>query len=383
MKIEGIQIPVYFPMGFHRIERSSDLSVRRNGYGGIGVNEKDLVILEQYGLGIKSARRGRGSFLCETDRGLVQVTEFSGSKERLFFQNRVLHFLKEQGWRTDVILENLDGEIVSLDRYENGYVVKEWFRGRECNTKSWEDIQASVRCLARLHQVLRLPPKETAKEEQEALAASLERDQSPEVRKDMEYCGEPLEEELRRHTRELRKVRNFIRARKRKEPFELRFLQVYDAFADQAGKAQERLQSSGGEALHRQCIQERRVSHGDYSQHNILFDSEGEVPVNFARCCFDTQIVDFYYFFRKIMEKQNWNQKMGMEMIQAYQSVRPLGNAEFENLCIRLAYPEKFWKLANHYFNSGKAWIPEKSLQKLEALVSQEKKREDFVKILH
>ena len=41
--------------------------------------------------------------------------------------------------------------------------------------------------------------------------------------------------------------------------------------------------------------------------------------------------------------------------------MRPLGDAEFENFCIRLAYPEKFWKLANHYFNSRKTWIPEKA----------------------
>ena len=61
------------------------------------MNEKDLVILEQYDLHVQSTRRGRGSFLCDTDRGLVQVTEFSGSQERLFFQNRVLFFLTERG----------------------------------------------------------------------------------------------------------------------------------------------------------------------------------------------------------------------------------------------------------------------------------------------
>ena len=73
--------------------------------GGSKVNEKDLVILEQYDLHVQSTRRGRGSFLCDTDRGLVQVTEFSGSQERLFFQNRVLFFLTERGIRCDLLLE--------------------------------------------------------------------------------------------------------------------------------------------------------------------------------------------------------------------------------------------------------------------------------------
>ena len=70
-------------------------------------------------------------------------------------------------------------------------------------------------------------------------------------------------------------------------------------------------------------------------------------------------------------------------LLHTYQQVRPLGDAEFEDFCIRLAYPEKFWKLANHYFNSRKTWIPEKNLQKLEILDMQEKKRREFVKFLH
>lgn len=363
------------------------------------MNEKDLAILEQYDLQVKSTRRGRGSFLCETDRGLVQVTEFSGSRERLFFQNRVLHFLQEQGRRADVILENKEGNLVSLDRYANGYVVKEWFSGRECDTKNTEDILAAVRHLAELHKVLRLPAQtgkdiktrlsfteESAEHscaDEMLLAAQVKEQEASGSRSDLEYSGEPLTEEIERHTREMKKVRNFMRTRKKKSAFELRFLEMYDQFMEQAWEVQERLRNSGAPELYRQCIRERRVCHGDYSQHNIFFDREGAVAVNYARCCFDTQVADFYQFFRKIMEKQGWNQKLGIEMIHAYQTVRPLSDTEFENFCIRLAYPEKFWKLANHYFNSRKTWMPEKNLQKLEILDAQEKRRGDFVKFLY
>ena len=34
------------------------------------MNEKGLVVLEQYELDVRNARRGRGSFLVDTDRGL-------------------------------------------------------------------------------------------------------------------------------------------------------------------------------------------------------------------------------------------------------------------------------------------------------------------------
>lgn len=373
--------------------------------GGIGVNEKDLAILEQYELRVTDVRRGRGSFLCETDRGLVQVTEFSGSKERLFFQNRVLHFLKEQGMRADVILENKEGNLVSLDRYENAYVVKEWFQGRECDTKNQEEIQAAVRYMAQMHQALRLPkwtPNETSAEKagekaedrtEEKIEEKIEEktvensagfaEETKELRMDLEYSGESLEQEMRRHTREMKKVRNFMRSRRKKTPFELKFLEVYPMFEEQALKAQERLDASGAEKLYDRCIRERRIRHGDYSQHNLLFDRRGAVAVNFSKCCFDVQTADFYQFFRKIMEKQSWNPRTGMDMLRAYETARSLEKAEFEDFCVRLAYPEKFWKLANHYFNSRKTWIPEKNLQKLEMLIAQEKRRGDFVKFLH
>ena len=132
--------------------------IERNCGGYQNVNEKDLVILEQYDLHVQSTRRGRGSFLCDTDRGLVQVTEFFRfAGAAAFFQNRVHFFLTERGIRCDLLLENTEGNLVTSDRYGNGYVVKKWFSGRECDTKSREDIIGAVHYLARLHNVLRLP----------------------------------------------------------------------------------------------------------------------------------------------------------------------------------------------------------------------------------
>ena len=45
----------------------------------------------------------------------------------------------------------------------------------------------------------------------------------------------------------------------------------------------------------------------------------------------------------------------------------------------RLAYPEKFWKIVNFYYNSRKAWIPGKNQEKLEKLVAQEKEKQKFL----
>ena len=53
-------------------------------------------------------------------------------------------------------------------------------------------------------------------------------------------------------------------------------------------------------------------------------------------------------------------------MLREYGRVRPLSGEEQEDLRVRLSYPEKFWKLADHYYGSRKSWIPEKKCRKTE-----------------
>ena len=43
-------------------------------------------------------------------------------------------------------------------------------------------------------------------------------------------------------------------------------------------------------------------------------------------------------------------------------------NNNLTELYYRLAYPEKFWKIVNFYYNSRKVWIPEKNSEKLRVL---------------
>ena len=62
------------------------------------MNEKGLVVLEQYELEVRNARRGRGSFLVDTDRGLKLLTEYSGTEGRLEFQAEVMGELREKAW---------------------------------------------------------------------------------------------------------------------------------------------------------------------------------------------------------------------------------------------------------------------------------------------
>ena len=58
------------------------------------------------------------------------------------------------------------------------------------------------------------------------------------------------------------------------------------------------------------------------------------------------------------------------------------GTVKLKYLYVYLAYPEKFWKIANRYYNSHKAWLSGRNIEKLEKVVAQEDAREQFLKML-
>ncbi len=108
------------------------------------------------------------------------------------------------------MLENEEGKLVSSDRDGIPYVVREWFTGRECDTKSASDILEGVKALARLHSVMQMPLEEN-------------------------YRKESLLDECTRHNREIRKIGNFIRKKNSRTDFEMQLLRCMDSFLKQGG----------------------------------------------------------------------------------------------------------------------------------------------------
>jgi CotS family spore coat protein len=322
--------------------------------GGSILYDRGLSVLEQYGLEARTTYRGRGSLICDTQEGLVMIKEFTGSSQKLEKQAQLLEAAAEKGQvQLDILLRNQEEQYLSFDKDNVGYYVKRWYAGRECDTRSREDIMCSIRALARLHQVLRMPWEEN-------------------------YVREPLQEEYTRHNREMRKIRKFIRKKQQKNSFENRYLESVDWFLEKGEDVVCKLESSGYGTLREQARKEGHVCHGEYNQHNILLLEDKEAVTNLDKWNFDVQMADLYQFMRKIMEKNDWNSQLGQQMIAEYDKYSPLRAEEYQNLQLRFAYPEKYWKLANHYYTRKKAWISQKDLEKLETIIEQKQKWAQF-----
>lgn len=315
-----------------------------------------ISVLEQYQMEVYSTRRIRGAVLCDTDKGLFLLKEADGTRGRLPVLVGLYEQLNKSGFgMVDTPLANKEGEYLSQAEDGTIYIVKRWFAGRECDVRREGELLEASRHLARLHQVMTVP-------------------------EGLEFGErENLTEEYRRHNRELRKVREFVRKRSVKGEFESAFLRAFEPMYAQALAVSERQKDSGYERLLEAAARNNTVVHGDYNYHNILICSQGIAVTNFEHAHRDVQLADLYYFLRKTLEKHHFDERLGAKLLAAYDSVNTLSQEQSEYLALRLAYPEKFWKIANTYYHSNKAWIPEKNVEKLKLSIMQMEEKKKFL----
>ncbi len=314
------------------------------------MNDRCVSLLENYDIEVLRTMKGRGAILCETDQGMLIFKEYMERRSRIAIQDRILTYIREQGIGSERIIRNKEDELLTVDGDGTSYVLKSWFQGKECDLKDMQNCYDAVAMLARLHGT----------------------DVLPELFGDGGSRENTLSE-FARHTRELKKIRRFLKSRGQKSDFEILLMQNYSYFLEQALQIEEEIQG------YTVAPSENRICHGDFQYHNILVNGQEISLINFEKCGIEDATRDLGLFLRKILEKTAWQEKTAFELIDRYHSVRSLSEDERRRLYARLSYPEKFWKIANFYYNSGKAWIPAKNTEKLYRLLEQEEEKKSFL----
>ncbi len=320
------------------------------------MNDRAVSLLEQYDLEVLRTRKGRGAILCETSNGLYIFKEYEGSLEKLEFQNELLKGLKEQGKEcVEQIVPTKEGNLIVTDYERINYFLKTYFEGRECNINDENERVEAVRFLAGIHKDMSVPKDVTF------------------------YPKSNIILEFEKHNREMKKVKRFLRDRSQKNGFEIYLMQNYDLFYDKAIEATENLKEFFTDLEQEYLDEKRPICHGDFQYHNLLKTDTGFALINFEKCVVDYPVRDLYYFMRKLLEKNNWSTALGEELIYAYNDIYPLCAYDMIQLYYRFAYPEKFWKIVNFYYNNRKVWVPDKVCEKLGKLIQAEELRQGFL----
>lgn len=321
------------------------------------MNDRCVSLLENYELEVLRTWKGRGAILCETNMGTMILKEYVGHKEKSQFQDAVLSMIQNNGFiQIESIIKNKEGEILTTDQDEVCYILKTYFEGRECNVRDGKDCIIAMETLARLHK-------------------------ASQINAELPAAGKvfTVKQEFEKHNKELKRARKFIKEKSQKSDFEIYLLKCYDYFLNLAFKVSEEYDT---------CKEERdgnrsgTICHGDFQHHNLIFGKDTMHVVNFEKSMPDSPARDICLFLRKLLEKNNWQKEAGFELLAAYEKENSLYREDYIQLYYRLAYPEKFWKIVNFYYNSGKAWIPGKNFEKLLKINEQEPQKTEFLQSL-
>mgnify|MGYP001035452408 FL=1 len=324
------------------------------------MNDKAVNVLEQYDVTINRTFKGRGTIICDTQQGMRVLKEYRGRTEKLELLCQLQGRLNDN-LRTDTLIRNREGALFVKDIDNSVYILEELVDGKECSYKSEEDIVKAFGAMAKLHLKFMIPASE-------------------------DLCAMPVffyADEMEKHTMECRRVKNYLKKLRNKTDFERALLREYDYFLDRAADVTRRAKEESRAEYEAYVNSNGLYCHGDYQYHNVLFGkgSGGAYTgiINLEHFAHDSGARDFYLLFRKISEKCDWAVDMAQSMLDAYQNRRVFPPIEWRSLCLRLAYPEKFWKIINFYYNSRKSWMPNRNYDKLESLIRQEKNKEKLL----
>ena len=265
--------------------------------------------------------------------------------------------MQENGFIVEQIMANAKGEAITEEEGTGErFLLKDYFPGIELNTGQITEMEEAVALLANYHKVSQMVQNCVPERMKESIGNVIDSRQ--------------------RHYRELVKVKNYIRNRKKKNEFEQIYMKYFSQMLSTAEESITCLEKKEGE------VGESGICHGEVNQHNIIHANGRWYMIHFENCSYSWRITDLANFLRKMMEKNNWDIELGLELIKSYDSHYELHAEELQKLYGILLFPEKFWKITNHYINSRKTWISERDIDKLKKVIEQENQRINFVQNL-
>lgn len=385
------------------------------------MSEKFSEVFEKYDMEIIATRKGRGSTIIDTKGGMRILEPFRGSISRLEQEYVLKQLFSESGCdNLDHIITNRDGQLFTCDKYRQPYVMKQYFEGNECDMRNADEVISVVKAMSGFH----LHGKWVAEEfEQRWRTYNIHKEEQrvEEIRKAIED-GEEMERvtylyeisrsalqkaidkvensktagavkgvdlskeaymsdvlgKFERHNAQIRKIGRFVSGIKRRNTFEKLFLKVYGDFHSQGQRCVSMLKEGNGfvEDVYKSHY---GICHGSFNQHNVIMGKDGIAIVHFERFSRGNQLNDLYQFSRKVMEKNEYDYELLNDILKAYDKAIGLTLKDYKYLYILFSYPEKFWKIANGYYNSSKVFLSPKYVEKLEAVICQENDKKEML----
>lgn len=309
----------------------------------------DRDIYETFGLDVKTIVPYKDSHMLITPKGKKLLKKMPFSAERIEFIHGAKEHLAYNGF------DNIDRYMCALNGqpffvYEDSnYCISEYIEGRECNFDNEADLCDSALLLANMHKASRgyIPPE------------------GSKVQDDL---GK-LPAYFRKRLEDIKKLKKL--AKRGRTSIDLMFLEYVDYYCALGEDALMQLEKSSYAQLAEEARANAQFCHHDVTHHNIICSGDKFFLTNFDFCCFELKVYDVANFIRRKMRKCNWDISKVEVILDKYCSVEPITREELEVMKLILQFPQKFWRVANKFYNSRRSWSERSFMGKLQEVVDE------------
>lgn len=293
-----------------------------------------------------------------TISGVKYIKKVSYGIDRLIFLHEAKeHLIKNGFYNIDRFYISPEGNPYIIFN-ENVYIAIDCIDERECDFKKIGDVKTATEVLADFHKnITGYKPSDGIKTRDEiGLLVSTLKKRSDEL--------------LR-----LKKV-----AQKSRNRFDFLFIDNVNFFLERSSASLEIMYSPTYSRVLDEAIRKKEYCHRDYSFHNLVFDANDNLYINnFDYFCSEINVYDIASFLRKIMTEYKWNVDIALQIVNWYDTINKIDKDELAVLAALLEFPQKFWRIANRYYNSRRTRPENGFYNKLMDVISEKELYKEFI----
>ncbi len=264
---------------------------------------------------------------------------------------------------TPRLLRTKSGNVMASETSRRHWILCEWINGRTCEWDHLGDVLHSTRALARFHSLARgkeLGPGEGPREYWHTWPATFA-DRKAEI----EAC---LAEARRRvMTGNGTGFDHMVLARGRRQ-------------LGYAERALDVLARSEYASLCKRYQRLRQVVHGDPAGRNFVVTEYGRTRIiDLETTRMDLPAADIAKLTRRALKNNKWRLDAARQILAAYRSVLPVEPAMMPVIWAFLAFPTKFYRDVERYYNQRPGWSYRRHIHKLTKHHRQDDRKHRFL----
>ncbi len=286
-------------------------------------------LISQYELNVRKCYYSRNNYFIDTDSARYVLRKVNITPEQIMFVNEALVHLKNSGFSHVNSIHETKKKLPYAINRGQVYVLQDRQDGEDIEFNKEEDVAGMIRLLAQFHKS----------------GVNFE----SEHRKSENVHLKDLYTHLKKRHRETQILKKKVVPLSQKTTFEILFLKGYKPYEDLQKMAIECIDGASCDRVMGDVKIRKSLAHNDYKYHAVSRVGNSYNLIQIDQCTYNIQILDLSSILIKIMQKNKWDTKLLMRLIEEYENVRKMSPEEKSLLKAMLIFPEKYSSLCNKY----------------------------------